>query len=213
MTISQICFNLFGKYKTANFMVTGTYSSRAAIEARKNGKVNIVYDSSSSDYTRLADSGSWSVEQNADFFFYVENESMNGFENNNFAFERVPAGQPVVCDMATSFLTRPIDWTKFGVVYAGAYKQCGASPSCNITVVRRDLIGRHAKETPSMLAWDSYMNAPDGLPNTPNTWAIYITGLTVNLMIKQGGLGEMKARSKARSSLLYEYIDASGGFY
>lgn len=92
MTISQICFNLFGKYKTANFMVTGTYSSRAAIEARKNGKVNIVYDSSSSDYTRLADSGSWSVEQNADFFFYVENESMNGFENNNFAFERVPAG-------------------------------------------------------------------------------------------------------------------------
>ena len=119
---------------------------------------------------------------------------------------------PIVCDMTSSVLTKPINWSRMGVVYASTAKQAGIANVC-ITVVRNDLIGKQSENTPSLLSWETYKNATDTFPNTPNTWGIYMCGLTVDYMLNQGGLGEMNARALARSTPIYEYIDKSGGFY
>ena len=150
----------------------------------------------------------------ADFFHYIENETADGFEYNDFPFEKVPVDQPIVCDMSSSFMTRPIDWSKFGAVYAGAQKQVGIANTC-ILVVRKDLLGRHSAETPKLLAWKTFEDAPDTYPNTPNVWGIYMCGLMLDHQMTLGGLGEMQARALARSTPIYDYLDqgAQDGFY
>ena len=95
----------------------------------------------------------------------VDADQTSGIElNSQFAFGRVPAEQPLVCDMTGSFLTKPIDWSRYGVVFSGAEKHSATGGSC-ITIVRRDLIGKHASNTPGMLAWASYRDGPGGFPN------------------------------------------------
>ena len=95
------------------------------------------------------------MSPNADFFFFIDNDTANGFEIDEFPFDKVPASQPIVCDMSSSILTRPVDWSKFGVVYATAAKQAGIANVC-ITIVRKDLITKPSASTPSLLAWESY---------------------------------------------------------
>ena len=111
---------------------------------------------------------------------------------------KMDGNQPIICDMTGSFLTKQIEWSNYGVVYAGAAKHSATGSSC-IVVVRRDLIGRQAANTPGMLSWAAYMQAPDSFPNTPNTWGVYMCGLNLDYMLVEGGLGEMNARSLARS--------------
>lgn len=159
-------------------LVTGVWSKAVVEEASKLCKVNIVEDTSTNGYTNVNEA-SWNVSPNADFFHYIENETADGFEYNDFPFEKVPADQPIVCDMSSSFMTRPIDWSKFGAVYAGAQKQVGVA-NTNILVVRKDLLGRHSAETPRLLAWQTFEDAPDTYPNTPNVWGVYMCGLMLD---------------------------------
>lgn len=112
----------------------------------------------------------------------MDNETADGFEFKQFPFEKVPDSQPIVCDMSSSFLTKPIDWSKYGVVYASAQKQAGIANTC-ITVVREDLIGKHSRSAPSLMTFASYKQAPSSFPNTPNTWGIYMCGLYVSYQL------------------------------
>mmetsp|Transcript_4403 Transcript_4403/g.5400 ORF Transcript_4403/g.5400 Transcript_4403/m.5400 type:complete len:285 (+) Transcript_4403:2039-2893(+) len=212
MQQAAICYNLLGKYKAANFLITGNDSRSAQSEMSKFCKTHLVSDTTF-NISLLANSESWSIEQSADFFHIVDDDKVSGFElSSDFPFGRVPPEQPLVCDMTGSFLTKPIEWERYGVVYAGAEKHSATGGSC-ITVVRRDLIGKHAPNTPSMLAWASYRDQPDSFPNTPNTWGVYMLGLNLDYMLGQGGLGEMHARTLARSAPIYDFVAQSKGFY
>lgn len=211
MQFNAACYNLLGKHKAANFLLTGVWSKAASMEAAKHCKVYVVENTKDIDYTSVREAN-WNVNPNADFFHYIDNETANGFEFNDFPFDKVPDSQPIVCDMSSSLLTKPVDWSKYGMVYAASQKQAGIANSC-ITIVRKDLIGRQAPDTPALLSWDEYQKAPDTYPNTPNTWGIYMCGLNVDYQLSQGGLGEMHARTLARSTPIYDYIDNSDGFY
>ena len=195
-----------------NCLVTGDDSTSAVKEISKFCKVNIAADASK-DQTLLTNLQNWNIAQSADFFYIVDDEQSSGIElNEQFPFGRIPPEQPLVCDMTGSLFTKPVDWARYGVVFSGAEKHSATGASC-ITVVRRDLIGKHAPNTPAMLAWASYHVQPSSFPNTPNTWGVYMCGLNLDYMLNQGGLSEMQARALARSGPLYDYIDASKGFY
>ena len=119
MQFDAVCYNLLGKHKTANLLLTGAWSKAASQEAAKHCKVHVVENTESTGYTTVRP-GNWNVNPNADFFHYVDNETANGFEFNDFPFDKVPANQPIICDMSSSLLTKPVDWSKYGMVYAAA---------------------------------------------------------------------------------------------
>lgn len=137
MQLSAVCMNLTGKNKGANFLVTGAHSKKAAAEAAKHCQVHIVENFEDLGFYSTREN-TWNVAPQADFFYYFDNETRNGFELNEFPFEKVPASQPIVADMSSSFLTKQIEWSKYGVIYGSA-----GVASTSIVVVRSDLIGKH----------------------------------------------------------------------
>jgi phosphoserine aminotransferase len=121
-------------------------------------------------------------------------------------------GMPVVCDMSSDIGSRKVDWNKFGVVYAGAQKNLGAA-GVTVVIIREDLIGHQAKDTPFLLNWELFDKSPNGYFNTPATYSIYVTGLNVAHMLRNGGLNHYVELADRRSKILYDFIDNSGGFY
>lgn len=114
--------------------------------------------------------------------------------------------------MSSNFASRPVDWSKYGVVYAGAQKNVGPAGVC-IAVIRKDLIGKFKYNGPLLCDWDSFNKAANTFHNTPCCWSIYVCGLNIDYMLKQGGLPAMQELANKRSSMLYDYIDNSDGYY
>ena len=211
MQQAAVCYNLLGKHKAINCLITGGDSLSAMQEMSKFCKVNVVADTMK-DQSLLAKSQNWNISQAADFFYVVDDDQSSGVElNSDFPFGRIPPEQPLVCDMTGSLFTKPVDWSRYGMVFAGAEKHSLTGNS--IAVIRRDLIGRHAPNTPNLFAWASYRDEPSTFPNGCNCWGIYMCGLNLDYMLNQGGLGEMQARAMARSTPIYDFIDASNGYY
>lgn len=117
-----------------------------------------------------------------------------------------------VCDVSSSIGARPIPWDKMDCVYAGAQKNLGPSGVC-VVIVREDLVGHQMKNTPYMMDWDLFDRFPNAHFNTPSTYPIYVLGLNVKHMMRNGGVPHYAALAKKRSSLLYSYIDNSDGYY
>ena len=113
--------------------------------------------------------------------------------------------------MSSNFCSRPIDWSKYGVVYAGAQKNLGPAGLC-VTIVREDLIGSELPGTPTMCSWKTFSKATGQHQNTPCTWAIYVAGLNISHMLNFG-LDKLEADAAKRSNTLYDYIENSGGYY
>ena len=114
--------------------------------------------------------------------------------------------------MSSNFTTRPVDWSKYGVVYAGAQKNVGPA-GVTIVVVRNDLIAGHRSDTPLLCDWETFSKAANTFHNTPACFPIYMCGLNLAYMLEQGGVPTMQARAEERSGLLYNYIDSSEGYY
>lgn len=127
---------------------------------------------------------------------------------HDFPYEVVPEGQILCADMSSNFCTTEINWEKYGFVYAGAQKNVGPAGVC-MGFVRKDLLGRHMrKDTPMLLDWKTFANAPQTFQNTPCCWSIYMCGLNLAYM-RDIGIAELNKRAKERSSKLYDYIDSS----
>lgn len=122
MQFAAICYNLLedGEQQTANYITTGTWSEGAIKEAKKYCAANEVTNNKPTKYTTVADPETWNIDPNAKFMHYCDNETIQGFEFSPFPYDKVPEGQTLVCDMSSNFCSRPIDWSKYGVVYAGA---------------------------------------------------------------------------------------------
>ena len=169
-----------------------------------------------SNYREVSDPKSWNIDKDTSYVHYCQNETVHGFqfgddENNQFPHKAVE-GMTVVCDMSSEIGSRKLDFKNFGMIYAGAQKNLGAAGVC-VCIIRKDLLGKQAKDTPFMLDWDLFSKAPGQTFNTPATYSIYITGLNIAHMLKQGGLNHYIDLAEQRSKLLYDTIDNSDGFY
>ena len=153
----------------------------------------------------------WQVDPEASYFHYCDNETIHGVEFNDFPFDKIPEGVTLVADMSSNFATRPIDWSKHGVVYAGAQKNLGPAGVC-VVVVREDLVGNQRPDTPILFDWKLFRDAPTKFFNTPACYPIYVTGLNLAHMNKHG-LQHYQDLAARRASLLYDYIDSTEGYY
>ena len=152
----------------------------------------------------------WNIDQEGAYFHYCDNETFHGVEFNNFPFELM-GNMPLVCDMSSNFGTRFVDWSKYAMVYAGAQQNFGPAGVC-IVVVREDYIGHQRADTPTMLSWQAFRDAPNQFYNTPACYSIYVMGLNLALM-KANGLQYYTKLASQKSKMLYDFIDGSEGFY
>jgi phosphoserine aminotransferase len=204
---SAIPMNLTTAESTADYVNTGAWSKKAIGEAKRYCKVNVAADESASGYNTVPEQGALKLTPGAAYFHYTPNETIGGVE---FHFVPETGSVPLVADMSSTILSRPIDVSKFGLIYAGAQKNMGPS-GLTVVIVRDDLVGKARPGTPAV--WDYKSMADEGsMLNTPPTFGWYIAGLVFKWLKRQGGLAAMGAQNRAKAAALYAAIDGSG-FY
>jgi phosphoserine aminotransferase len=205
---AAIALNLARADSTVDYLNTGAWSKKAIGEARRLvGRVNVAADEAASSYTTVPDPAILQLSADAAYLHYTPNETIGGVE-----FPYVPASGavPLVADMSSTILSRPIEVAKFGLIYAGAQKNIGPA-GLTVVIVRGDLIGKARAGVPAV--WDYKAMADEGsMLNTPPTFSWYCAGLVFRWMKAQGGLAAIGARNRAKAQLLYGAIDGSG-FY
>lgn len=188
---------------SADYVVTGSWGKKAAGEAKKFCTPNVVADASDGNFTGIPDEATWTRSENAAYLHYVPNETIAGVE-----FHFVPGGDvPLVADMSSTILSRPIDVGRFGVIYAGAQKNIGPA-GITLVIVRNDLLDRARPDNPHLMTWKSYADS-DSMTNTPPTFAWYVADLVFQWLLDQGGLDKMAAINERKASNLYAAIDTS----
>ena len=203
---ASVPLNLSSPDDIVDQVVTGQWSKKALAEGRRLTQVNVASSSEASNFTTIEAQSDWSVTSNAAYLHYCPNETIGGLE-----FSFVPeSSAPLVADMSSTILSRPIDVTQFGVIYAGAQKNIGPAGLC-IVIVKRALLGRAREDTPAMLNWQMAADN-DSMYNTPPTFGIYLSGLVFEWIESLGGLSVMYELNKRKAETLYGLIDASG-FY
>lgn len=203
---SAIPLNLLGEAASADYVNTGQWSKKAIKEAKRYTNVNVVASSEAENFTCIPAFDSWQLNKNAAYLHYTPNETIGGVE----FFTTPEVAVPLVADMSSTILSRPIDVNKFGLIYAGAQKNIGPA-GLTIVIVRRDLLGRAHPLTPAMLDYKTAADN-DSMYNTPPTMSWYLAGLVFKWLKEQGGLSAMEAINRNKAEKLYGYIDASG-FY
>jgi phosphoserine aminotransferase len=202
---SAIPMNLATAESTADYVNTGSWSKKAIGEAKRFCKVNVAADEAASNYSTVPEPGALRLTAGAAYVHYTPNETIGGVE---FPYVPDTRGVPLVADMSSTILSRPIDVSKFGLVYAGAQKNIGPSGIC-VVIVREDLLGKARPGTPAV--WDFKAMADEGsMLNTPPTFGWYFAGLVFKWLKAQGGLGAIAERNRAKAQLLYGFIDESG---
>jgi len=205
---SAIPLNLAGtRHAVADYVDTGTWSRKALDEAHRYCTVNIAASAAASHYTTVPAQASWQTTPGAAYLHYTPNETIHGVE---FPFVPDVGDVPLVADLSSTILSRPIDVRRFGVIYAGAQKNIGPA-GLVVVIVRRDLLGRARGDTPSTLNWES-MAAAGSMLNTPATYSWYVAGLVFQWLKRQGGVEAMGRTNQAKAAKLYAAIDGSG-FY
>lgn len=202
---SAIPANLTARGDAVAFLNTGQWSAKAIKQAGAYElDVVVPADEAASSYTTTPEPGSFTVPEAARYLHYTPNETIGGVE-----FDYVPeAGEvPLVADFSSTILSRPIDVSRYGLIYAGAQKNMGPS-GLAVVIVREDLLGRARPVTPTVLDYQKMADA-DSMLNTPPTFAIYLLGLIGHWIEDGGGLEAMAERNRAKAELLYGYIDSS----
>jgi phosphoserine aminotransferase len=199
--------NLIGKTGAADYVSTGDWSKKSIKEAKTYGKVNVAASGEASNFTAIPKQGEWQLDPNASYVHICSNETIGGVE---YHWTPDTGKVPLVADMSSNILSRPIDVSKYGLIYAGAQKNMGPS-GLTVVIVRADLIGHALPITPS--AFDYKQQADnDSMYNTPPTYAIYIAGLVLQHVKSHGGLQAMEEHNRAKARVLYEFLDNSA-FY
>lgn len=188
----------------ADYVVTGSWSKRSVEDANAYGKINVVASSEAEKFTYVPAFDSWKLNKNAQYLHICTNETINGVE-----FDGLPdAGDvPIVADMSSHILSRPIDVSQYGVIYGGAQKNIGPAGLC-IIIVREDLLGKASAITPAVLNWKTQAEN-QSMINTPPTYSIYIAGLVFEWLLAQGGVAAIEKVNIAKANLLYDYIDST----
>jgi phosphoserine aminotransferase len=207
LQFASVPLNLAPENATVDYVLTGSWGEKAASEAARYAEVNIAADGAPGNYTEIPEPSGWQVSEDAAYLHYTPNETIVGVE---FHFVPDVSKAPLVADMSSTLLSRPIDVDRFGVIYAGAQKNIGAA-GIAVLIVRKDLTGHARKETPGVIDYQT-MAEKDSMWNTPPTFSWYISALVFDWIREQGGLDEMAERNQRKAEKLYAAIDKSG-FY
>jgi len=204
---AMVPMNLFQGNNTADYFKTGLWSKKAITEAKKFGQVTLVTDSESNNFTTIAEPSTWQLNSNAAYVHYTPNETINGLE-----FPAIPnvGDTPLVADMSSTILSRPLDISKFGIIYAGAQKNIGPA-GLTIVIIREDLVGEALPNTPTMFTYKTLIDN-NSMPNTPPTYSWYMAGLVFKWLKAMGGLAKMGQCNQRKAEMLYTAIDNSA-FY
>ena len=199
--------NMLRGKASADYIDTGEWSKKSIKEAQKYGKVNVAASAKAGGYTSIPPRAEWQLDPEAAYVHICSNETIGGVE---YHFTPDVGSVPLVADMSSNILSRPVDVSKFGLIYGGAQKNIGPA-GLTIVIVRDDLIGHALPATPS--AFDYKIVADnDSMYNTPPTYAIYIAGLVFKWIKARGGLAAMAAHNATKAALLYDTLDASRFF-
>lgn len=205
---SMIPQNLLGTKTSADYLDTGDWSIRAIDEMRKFGEVNVVASAKDSHYTTVPAFDTWQLNKQAAYLHITPNETIRGVE-----FTDLPdvGNMPIIADLSSTILSRPLDVSRYAMIYAGAQKNIGPA-GLTIVIMREDLIGHAPASVPTMLNYQTH-SQNDSMYNTPPTYAWYIAGLVFKWLKTQGGLAGMAELNQRKASKLYAAIDGSNGFY
>ena len=210
LQFSMVPMNLLrGSGHKADYLLTGTWGVAGAKEARREGGVHVAWDGADSNYDRLPADDEISLSERPAYVHITSNETIQGVQ-----WKMLPelGDAPVVCDCSSDFLSRPIDTSRYGLIYACAQKNAGIA-GVTVAIIRKDLLERSADTLPKMLDYRTYVEA-GSRPNTPPVFAVYILGLVCRwIRDTMGGLTGMAAHNAAKAKLLYDVLDTSAGFY
>jgi phosphoserine aminotransferase len=200
---SAVPLNLLGDKTTADYVNTGQWSKKAIAEAKRYCEVNVVASSEDTNFSTFPPRDSWQLSSDAAYLHYTPNETIGGVE----CFWTPQVDVPLAVDMSSTILSRQINVSDFGVIYAGAQKNIGPA-GLTLVIVRRDLLGRADARCPAMLNWQTA--ADNGsMYNTPPTFALYLAGLVFDWLKERGGLEAIEAVNRRKAAKLYEAIDTS----
>jgi phosphoserine aminotransferase len=188
--------------KRADYAVTGSWSQRSVKEAKMVGDIDVV--ASSAPFTYVPDFADWTLNKDAAYLHICTNETIDGVE-----FDGLPnvGDVPIVADMSSHILSRPVDVKKYGVIYAGAQKNIGPAGLC-LVIVREDLLNRASSLTPGVFHWKEQAEN-QSMVNTPPTYGIYMAGLVFEWLLELGGVPVIEKRNIEKATLLYNYIDST----
>ena len=204
MQFGAIPLNLITKTGKADYAVTGHFANQAMKEAKKYGTVNIAASSEDKKHIYIPSQDQLKLDPEASYFYYCSNNTIEGTE-----WQYVPdAGNvPVVCDMSSDILSRPVDVSKFGLIYAGAQKNM-APAGLTVVIIKEELAGHEMPITPAIMNYKSMIDK-DSMYNTPPCWCIYMLGLVCDWLEEQGGLAGMEKINVAKANMLYQALDES----
>ena len=207
LQFAAVPLNIAAPGAVVDYVVTGNWGEKAVQEAERYVKVNVAANSKATKFTTIPDPSTWKLSTNPAYLHYTPNETVFGVE-----FHTVPtvSDAPLVVDMSSTLLSRPIDVSRFGVIYAGAQKNIGPA-GLVIVIVRDDLLGHARRETPGAIDFKA-MAANDSMWNTPPTLSWYFAALVFEWLAEQGGLAAIGKINERKAKKLYAAIDASG-FY
>ncbi|MBI5565505.1 MAG: phosphoserine transaminase [Chloroflexi bacterium] len=209
LQFSMIPMNLRAPGASADYIVTGAWSKAAVKEAKKLSTTKIAYSGESTNFKQTPAQADLNLDPQAAYLYFTSNETIHGVEFN--AEPAPPAGVPLIVDTSSDFISRPIDVSRYGLIYAGAQKNAGPA-GVVVTIIRGDLLERVPENLPVMLDYKAQV-AGGSMHNTPPCFAIYMVGLVFKWALGLGGLAEVQRRNEAKANVVYGAIDASGGFY
>ena len=207
LQFAAVPMNLAPEGAVVDYVNTGAWSKKALTEAGRYARVQVVADGAASSYLAIPAESGWQRTPGAAYLHYTPNETISGVE---FHFVPNAGGVPLVADMSSTLLSRPIDVSRFALIYAGAQKNLGPA-GLTLVIVRDELLGRARPGTPSVLDYRA-VAAEGSLLNTPPTFAWYLAGRVLAWLKREGGLAVIGARNRAKAEALYQYIDGSGWY-
>jgi phosphoserine aminotransferase len=207
LQFSMIPLSYLTDGKTADYIVTGAWGEKAVEAARLFGTANLAYDGKADNYSSAPDFGALPLTEGAAYVHFTSNETIHGVE----FFSDPVITQPLVCDMSSDILSRPVEVANYSLIYAGAQKNMGPA-GATVVIVKDDFLAAGPAKTHPIL--DYKLHAKNSsMYNTPPCWTIYMCGLAYKHLLKTGGLAESQKRNTEKANTIYQAIDTSGGFY
>ena len=192
----------------ADYIITGSWGKKAFEEAKREGKIHVAFDGRESNYSVLPTSDELLLTDEAAFVHFTSNETIQGVQ---FQQEPEVGDRPLVCDASSDILSRPLEMSRYGLIYACAQKNAGPA-GVTVVVIRDDLLARSPGDLPGMLNYRNHVEA-GSCYNTPPVFGVYLIKLITDWLFELGGLSEIQRRNEEKSKLLYDQIDQSDGFY
>jgi len=203
---AMVPMNFLGPGKKACYLNTGTWAQKAIKEAKLFGTVDVAYSSEDTNFDRVPLPGDYTISAETEYLYFVSNNTIFGTQ-----FQQMPETEKVmVCDMSSDILSRPIDVSRFGTIFAGAQKNMGPA-GCTVVIIREDLLNRTPENIPTMFRYKTHADK-GSMFNTPPCFAIYTIGLVLKWLKKTGGLAAIEKINREKAALIYKAIDNSN-FY